>query len=713
MSGLIQELKRRNVFKVGTAYVVMAWLIAQAADVFLEPLGVPEWFIQSLLILLLIGFPVTLVLAWVYELTPEGIKKEKDVDRSQSITRQTGQKLNLTIIAVLALAVGLLLFDRFRPKEAVEEQTAPTDAVVTETSGRPSIAVLPFVNMSSDQEQEYFSDGISEEILNALAKVKELKVAGRTSSFAFKGKNQDLRQIGETLGVAHILEGSVRKSGDTVRITAQLIHAEDGFHLWSETYDRVLTDVFAVQDEIANAILEQMKSNLLADVAAVKTESVTDPEVYNLYLMARQRMYSRSEPALQSAQKLLDEAVARDSSYAPAFAQRGIVPLLLADNQYGTLPEDQANAQALLYLEKALALDPNNAEALAGMGLVLSDDWQRLDESIDYLERALAINPNLIDASNWLQQALNRKHRHQDALAILEDMFERDPFYRPGFTNLSGTYRRYRRLEDAQRVLDRVRPFMQSDPFYIEMNSELLAVQGELARATVLAEEAFALHPNNFQARRGLGLRLMGTAQWERLLELGLPWQKIVALQELGRIEEATLLASKEAAEGGDFNALLDIYLSQGKWEEVMHFFRERWGSIDEFLVENPLERFDSVDSLMQLALASQKLALEDWHAQAMKLVRDKINDDLEEGFKMAFMKVQHARFYALAGEHETAIDALQQAYEWGFYASGDLRDWPEFDVLAGDPRFEAVQARMLAAVNREREMLGLGPIET
>ncbi|HKX56675.1 MAG TPA: hypothetical protein VJN01_11250, partial [Xanthomonadales bacterium] len=204
MAGLFGELKRRNVFKVGAAYVVMAWLIAQGVDVFLENFGAPEWVIKTVLLLLIAGLPVALFFAWAFELTPEGLKKEKDVDRSQSITHETGRKLDYIIIGVLLVALGWFAWDKFRPAD--DAQPGETAAVA---EVEKSIAVLPFVNMSDDTSNEYFSDGISEEILNALAKVPELQVAGRTSSFAFKGQNQDLRKVGEALGVAHILEGSV------------------------------------------------------------------------------------------------------------------------------------------------------------------------------------------------------------------------------------------------------------------------------------------------------------------------------------------------------------------------------------------------------------------------------------------------------------------------------------------------------------------------
>ena len=368
----LEELKRRNVVRVGVVYLITAWLLAQVADLLLENFNAPDWVIQAILVVLIIGFPLAVVFAWAFELTPEGLKKEKDVDRSQSITRVTGRKLDRAMIVILVVALSYFIWEsrvQHQHAEAPEQQTATEPAPAESTA--KSIAVLPFVNMSSDPEQEYFSDGISEEILNSLAKVKELKVAGRTSSFAFKGQNQDLRQIGDTLGVEHILEGSVRKSGAQVRITAQLIQVDDGFHLWSETYDRELTDVFAIQDEIANAILAQLKAALLEDGQIEVTVARADSQAYDLYLLAKQRMYERTGPTIQSAVELLDRAISADPGYAPAYAQRGIATLLLAEGAgtYGDIPREQALSTSKLYLDKALQIDEELAEAWAGVGL--------------------------------------------------------------------------------------------------------------------------------------------------------------------------------------------------------------------------------------------------------------------------------------------------------------------------------------------------------
>ena len=273
---LIQELKRRNVIRVGIAYLVGAWVLLQFADFVLDAISAPNWILQVFILAAAIGLPVALIFSWVFEMTPDGIRRESQIDRSRSVAPATGRKLDRVIITFMAAAILILVTDRLlgpeeqkAPGLAVEPVTEPSavdpsaDKPAENSTADPhSIAVLPFVNMSSDLEQEYFSDGITEEILNRLAGVRGLQVAARTSAFSFKGDNRDVREIAQLLGVGNILEGSVRKAGDQVRITAQLIRASDGFHLWSEAYDRKLENIFAIQDDIASEIADALEISL-------------------------------------------------------------------------------------------------------------------------------------------------------------------------------------------------------------------------------------------------------------------------------------------------------------------------------------------------------------------------------------------------------------------------------------------------------------------
>jgi len=286
---LFAELKRRNVVRVGIAYAIIGWVVAQIAEFAFENFGAPDWVLKTVVVILLLGLPIALFFAWAFELTPDGVKREKDVDRTASITPQTGQKLNYVIIAALVFAVGYFVWERQADDVPVEatKPAAVTDTAqeVSDDSKSRSIAVLPFVNMSSDKEQEWFSDGLTEEILNALARTPDLLVAARTSSFKFKGSTEDIPTIAKSLGVAHVLEGSVRSGGENLRVTAQLIRANDGFHLWSETYDRKPEDIIGIQEDIAikiaTALETVMDPEALAKMVSTGTSSVA---AFNAYI---------------------------------------------------------------------------------------------------------------------------------------------------------------------------------------------------------------------------------------------------------------------------------------------------------------------------------------------------------------------------------------------------------------------------------------------
>ena len=292
---LFAELKRRNVIRVGIAYIVIGWVLAQIGEFAFENFGAPDWVLKTVVVILLLGLPLALFFAWAFEMTPEGVKREEDVDRSESVTHSTGRKLDFIIIGTLIVALGYFVWERQSNVGSVDnievadvaEQSDPSDVEQDSTNGPVvrSIAVLPFVNMSSDQEQEWFSDGLTEELLNALARTPDLLVAARTSSFKFKGSAEDVPTIAKALGVAHILEGSVRRGGDQLRITAQLVRASDGFHLWSQTYDRNPEDVIAIQEEIAiniaTALETAMDPEALARMVSSGTNSVA---AFNAYL---------------------------------------------------------------------------------------------------------------------------------------------------------------------------------------------------------------------------------------------------------------------------------------------------------------------------------------------------------------------------------------------------------------------------------------------
>lgn len=450
---LFEELKRRNVFRVGIAYLVIAWLVAQVLQLVFETFTTPDWVMKTVLVLLATGLPISLIFAWAFELTPEGLKREHEVDRSISTTSKTGRKLNLMITLFMALALAYFIYDKLVPsadrQAATPNLTGQThsDGVAAEeaaTQPDRSIAVLSFVNMSDDENNEYFSDGLSEELLNLLAKVPELHVTSRSSAFAFKGEKIDIPTVAKKLNVAHILEGSVRKSGNQVRITAQLIEAKADKHLWSETYDRSLDNIFAIQDEIAAVVVAKLKISLLGDVPVVHE---TDPEAYASYLQARHLRRQRTTESLGQAESLLKQVLSVEPDYAPAWDELSTVYLYGAS--LGLWPFPEAYALARDAINEALAADPNYAPALASLSFISKSYDNDLVAAAGYLQRALQLEPTniaIIGTAALLYASLGR---FDEATAFNEFTVSRDPVSAAGHSNLGLRYNTAGRWDDA------------------------------------------------------------------------------------------------------------------------------------------------------------------------------------------------------------------------------------------------------------------------
>lgn len=456
----ISELKRRNVIRMAGLYLVGAWLITQVAGTVLPMFDAPAWVARSIVTALAIGFIPAMIFAWVFELTPEGLKRDSDVPEEQSIAPQTARRMERLIIALFAVALIFFAFDKFvlAPKrEAASVATALQAAKTKADSAKnviadKSIAVLPFVNMSADKDNEYFSDGISEEILNALTKVRDLKVAGRTSSFFFKGKNESLTKIGKTLGVAHVLEGSVRKQGDKVRITAQLIRTKDGFHLWSETYDGDLSNVFALQEKIAQAITSKLQV-ILQDAQKTNLVKVgtSNTEAYSLYLQASAIFNRREGARFAEAIKMLGNAVALDPQYARAHSRLAALHTVNASYASGS-----AFSQALPLIEfharRATELDPSLAEPFASLGNAYGAR-RRFLESDEAFSRALKLDPNDVTANFWLATQLINTGYMREGTAGLDRTLALDPLLPNALLWRARIYVFDGDLENAERLL--------------------------------------------------------------------------------------------------------------------------------------------------------------------------------------------------------------------------------------------------------------------
>jgi TolB-like protein/Tfp pilus assembly protein PilF len=733
---LFVELKRRNVFRVGLAYLVASWLLMQVVDVLAPVFSLPDWAPKLIFLILAIGLVPTIIFSWVFEMTPEGIKRESEVDRSNSITQTTAKKLDMVTIGLLVAAIAAVALDRFMPgqeaptsgsepssitsteQSAVTADQKPDSALDSENREEPekpkpsdkSIAVLPFVNMSDDAGNEYFSDGISEEILNALAKIKDLKVAGRTSSFAFKGKNQDLRNIGVALNVAHILEGSVRKAGNRVRITAQLIKVDDGFHVWSENFDRELDDVFAIQDEISAAILHQLKAHLIGEEAT--SVARTDAKTYDLYLLAGQRIYERNQASLQMASDLLHEAITIDPDYAPAYAQLGIASYLLSETNYGELPAAEADALARQHFDKALLLDPNQAEAMAGLGVYYYTSLLDYDKGVGWLEKALAINPNLINASLWLSTALNQLGKISESISILEKSFARDPLHPPTFNNLSMIYAVSGEVKKAREMLSGIKRYLPSDAGLMASIGKVETLAGNWAEANRLLTEAIERGPLNFVDRIWLSMATLETQQFERLAEIGTDRFRAIALSRLGRVEEGLILGAEWVDKGNNPSRFFQQLTEDGRFPELIAFLESRWPDLDALESSFPSRSGYGAYTMGSIAHAYSRVGEPDKFDDAMARFQASLEWQIEQGADNWVLTGSRAQFAMLSGDHDGALEFLGQSFEQGGLQIIPLTtEHSVFAPLRGDPRFEALLVEMRERLNEHRAALGLEPV--
>jgi serine/threonine-protein kinase len=489
----IAELRRRNVIRMAGLYLVGAWLVTQVAGTVLPMFGAPDWVARSVVILLALGFLPALAFAWVFELTPDGLKRDADVPTGQSIAPQTARRMDRAIIVVLAIAVVVFGVDRFVLAPLRGAATAPTAAaapapVPSAPVAQPrSIAVLPFVDMSQGKDQEYFSDGLSEQLLNALAQVPELHVAGRTSSFYFKGRNEDLREIGRKLNVATVLEGSVAKSGDTLRITAQLINAENGYHLWSQTYDRPFKDVFALQDEIAAKVVEALKLELLPGKAPATPRSQS-AEGYDQYLLGLTYLRRNSVDGWNRAVEAFGRAVALDPGFAPAHA--GLADAMYEVSYYH--PEAAgviaAQARALQSAETAIAVGPDQAEGYRARAKLRSET--RFDQvgAMADLDRALQINPGDSACQQRIGDLFRYLGRFDEAQRALDKALDRDPLSVVALNSMAELHKQRGDFAQAERTYERALTLSPDSTYALEGLAETYLLQRRFARALATAQ---------------------------------------------------------------------------------------------------------------------------------------------------------------------------------------------------------------------------------
>src|SRR5437867_6662647 len=438
LGNFFAELKRRNVYKVAIAYGVVAWLLIQIATQVFPFFEIPNWAVRLVVLLLIIGFPVALILAWAFELTPEGLKRTETADAEHLPTRSRTRTWIYVVVITGAISIGVFYFGRYRSSKQSES---------TELSAK-SIAVLPFENLSRDPDNAYFADGIQEEILARLAKIADLKVISRTSTQHYKSSPDNLPQIAKQLGVANILEGSVQKSADKVRVNVELIRAATDAHLWADTFDRQLTDVFAIESEVARTIADTLQAKLTDPernaIAARPTEST---EAYQLYLKGRFFWNKWSPEASQKAIEYFQQAIDKDPGYALAYA--GLADTYISQAWFGEVAPRVAVPRAEAAAMKALDIDDGLAEAHVSLGFancIYDWDWPA---AATHFERALALSPGYATAHGWHSAYLAALGRSDEALTEAKRAFELDPAS-PGMNQLMGLQFLYaRRFDEA------------------------------------------------------------------------------------------------------------------------------------------------------------------------------------------------------------------------------------------------------------------------
>jgi TolB-like protein len=685
VSGFVAELKRRNVIRVGVLYVVAAWLAMQIADVGMSTLGLPDWTGKFVLLLLAVGFIPALIFSWVYELTPEGIRREEDVDRSQSVTGETARKLNLATVVVVILGVAIVAVDRMLPEQATapvasvpdqapsaQEGPASADSLVPAATkpgdGRRSVAVLPFQNLSASEDNAFFAAGVHEDILTYLSRVSGLRVNSRTSVQQYAGSQLNIREIAAELGAGYVVEGSVRRAGNQVRVTAQLIDARTDEHLWAENFDRELTDIFAIQTTVAREIVTALEAELSpreAEMLARKpTESV---EAYDLFLKARLALGDTLQDSTFSdtAVHLLEEAVALDPSYAQAWAL-----LAMAHGDYYWFRADPSPTRLNRMkqaVDRAFELQPDLPEARLALATYYYRGFYDYPKALEQLERVRSVLPAL-------GLTYRRLGRYDDSIRSFRDATDIDPWQENGWAlgmetaNSTGRYAEARRL-DAELA----RRFPDHPRMVAERAQARLKLYGDVAGAReILARLPDADHYYFWMARHTAEL-------WSRDFEAAVE----VALQDAyletlvrgwGRLEAARALRM------GGFEARSAELLGEA-------------GRVLAEVVGEP----NSENFAWPHAVYAMFLVMEGRRDAAMQsceragailpIERDKVHGP-QIGSLCAWVA-------GMAGETDRALDMIEELLQVDF----DMNYWflelsPEWDFLRGNERFGQILAR-------------------
>ncbi len=740
---IFRELKRRNVIKIAIAYAVVAWLLIEVTSTIFPIIRLPDWSVTLVTALLLIGFPVALIFAWAFEITPEGIKREKEVDRSQSSTHITGRNIDYIIIAALVLALGFFAFDKFvldpsRDAELVQATTQAvteqvTESVISEIPDK-SIAVLPFANRSSEQENaQFFADGVHDDLLTLLANLDSLKVISRTSVMGYRDTTKNMKTIGEELGVATILEGGVQRAGNQIRINVQLIDASTDEHIWAKTYDRDLTaaNIFAIQTDIATSIADQLQATMSQDeqtrISAIPTESLP---AYEAYLLGNQRLARQTSDSLAEALGYFQKAIELDPEFASTYVgladtytyqmnlnlvtyadvgdlrNAALDKALELDDQLGELHAslagitsargDKESAEAQYKL--AITLSPNNAEIYTRYGLFLSNQG-RVNEGLAMSKRGAMLDPLSTMVNFNIGHDLMNLGRFEEGEAQYKKVIEIDPRFANGYRFVgSANWFGLGRLDEAIRWYRKSIEIDPGNPIGYAWLAAVYMDLGDDKEVEIFVRKSFEIAPKSF---------------WPNLLMAVLHMNR-------GEDERAQEYSRKAAALSPRFwenlSLLRDWDLKAGLYADARDRYKAVYSEL--FYEEDPVVNNRNFRIAIDLALVLMKTGETDLADKLLDRAWEVIQDRPRLGFYNGFW-LADAEIYSIRGQNQEALAALREAFDegWRFFWRRYLGDNLNFEPLHGEPEFEAIKeearADMAIQLARVNAMKTNGEIPT
>ncbi len=726
---LLGELSRRNVYRVAIAYVIATWVVIQVADLVLENIGAPDWVIKAMMLVMALGFPVALIFSWAYEVTPEGIRRESEIDRTRSITGVTGHKLDRVIIVLLVVALAYFVWEsRITDESATSDATVAAESAAIDTpaakASRLSIAVLPFVNRSKREEDEFFTTGIHDDLLTTIAKIGSMKVISRTSVMEYKDTTKKIPQIARELGVANILEGGIQRAGNQVRINVQLIDAVTDEHLWAEIYDRELTaeNIFAIQSEISKAIAEALQATLSPDEhRRIDTAPTDNLDAYDAYLRGRLLMATREAAKLEESIDQYHRAVEIDPQFALAWV--GLADALNLLQVYGTLSLADSLPEREAAIDKALAINPDLGEAYASLG-GLHRDRNRPEDAERAYRKAIELSPNYATGYHWLSLDLGRDTlRAEESLILAKQAADIDPRSLIIGTNLAGNYFGLGEFAAAEREIKRV---LQIDPGFAQIHTLLSGLywqSGQLGEAIGETQTAFELDPGRPSGHiyLSLGYWALGAkkaaisaydSMRERFPDDDLTHLTTLLLAVVKGSETEIREAIEPLLKSDDSYISFEVahaYLVLGEYEMARDSFLNSNSGHDYMNPELWPQFVREYD--VQACVFAWSLIQAGGEEQGQALLQEALHhfDDLLPRVVLHVDSYSPDICYLAAGDNEKALASIEQQFEHGHFGGFTFdHTLPLYDLIWEHPRYVAVREKIEVKLAEQRAIAGL-----